>query len=258
MAVILKDLSVLIRKSALHYSENCDNGDVILTDDFKKKFQEYLHGRDSDIDFNTYTAVAITSRGNYVFIPNQWFVIAAYGAGVYSELQEYKRNLLKVCKYMGKTPASFIPHLRSGATLQEHTEFIRVCKSIFEGYSEEEIILASERLWRFATDYQWWSGHKTADRADFHFSVLMDMLNLVSVSQTYVGDIVSAYANGGMMGMVSELSNFTENLEGPAYAIDDYSDPKETQVVVTDEEKRLDYSTVNGVINLTTKRNKHS
>ena len=46
------------------------------------------------------------------------------------------------------------------------------------------------RLWRFATDYSWWSGQKTIDRGDFYLSVVLSMLNLVNASQGYVGKLL--------------------------------------------------------------------
>ncbi|HWR29008.1 MAG TPA: hypothetical protein VN631_04160, partial [Negativicutes bacterium] len=73
-----------------------------------------------------------------------------------------------------------------------------------------------EKLWRFTTDYSWWSGQKTIDRHDFHMSVILNMLNLVNASQSYVADIVSVYANDKELRyLVRSTDRFTVNLTMP-------------------------------------------
>lgn len=82
----------------------------------------------------------------------------------------------------------------------------------------EKINQAANRLWRFTTDYSWWSGQKTIDRTDFHYSVVLNMLNLVNASQSYVADIVDAYSkNNDLKRITSSLEGFTTNMEGITY-----------------------------------------
>lgn len=76
------------------------------------------------------------------------------------------------------------------------------------------------RLWRFATDYSWWSGQKTIDRGDFYLSVVLSMLNLVNASQGYVGEIVNAYGSDDQLKRLTRnLSSFTTNMDGETYDI---------------------------------------
>jgi len=91
-------------------------------------------------------------------------------------------------------------------------------------FGEAIINDAIEKLWRFVTDYSWWSGQKTIDRHDFHMSVILNMLNLVNVSQGYVADIVSAYANDKELRyLVRSTDGFTVNLSLPeGYTPDEY------------------------------------
>lgn len=227
MEPILKDLCALIRKSTIHYNETCEQKDVVLTEEFQDLYGQYLRGNNYAVDFYKYTAVITTPIGNYMFVPNQWFVIASYAVGVYTELMQYKKYLLMVCEYMGEKPKLFVPKMRDDTPSINKKMFYEGCASVFGMYSKEEIDIASDRLWRFATDYSWWSGNKTADRGDFYLSVILNMLSLVNASQSYVGEIVSDYYKAGLANMVAELSQFTETAEGPTYEIDDYRDPQE-------------------------------
>ena len=227
---VLKDLFALIRKSTIHYNDTCEQKDVVLTDDFKDTMEKYLQDQNYMVDFYQYTAVITTPVNNYMFVPNQWFVIASYAVGVYLELNKYKKYLLKVCEYMGQKPKILVPDLRNNPENIDKKLFDEGCRSEFGHFGGKQCALATQRLWRFATDYSWWSGSKTADRADFYLSVVNNMLSLVAVSQSFVGEIVADYDRAGMTGMVAELSNFTETESGLTYAFDGYSDPKEDSI----------------------------
>lgn len=226
MEPILKDLCALIRKSTIHYNDTCEQKDVVMTDDFKDAFGGYLREQNYMVDFYRYTAEITTPVGNYMFVPNQWFVIAAYAVGVYSELIKYKGYLMQICSFMGEKPTTLVRKLRDNTGAVDRQIFFDGCESLFIGYSSQQVADAKMRLWRFATDYSWWSGHKTVDRGDFYLSVILDMLSLVAASQSFVGDIVSDYYKAGMTGMVAELSDFTEGESGATYNFDGYKDPK--------------------------------
>ncbi len=223
---VLKNLFALIRKSTIHYNDTCEQKDVVLTDNFKNRFGKYLRDQNYMVDFYQYTAVITTPVNNYMFVPNQWFVIASYAVGVYLELAKYKKYLLEVCEYMGQKPKILIPDLRDNPGSIDRELFDKGCKAVFKRFGGEQCAIASQRLWRFATDYSWWSGNKTADRTDFYLSVVNNMLSLVAVSQSFVGEIVADYDRAGMTDMIAELSDFTETESGPTYAFDGYSDPK--------------------------------
>lgn len=227
MEPILKDLCLLIRKSTIHYNETCEQHDVVLSEEFQSFYGNYLRKNNYNVDFYKYTAVITTPFGNYMFVPNQWFVIASYAFGVFTELMEYKKYLLRVCEYLGERPKLYVPKLRDFTPEIDKERFIQACNSVFGEYDSNERLVAAERLWRFATDYSWWSGNKTIDRGDFYLSVVLNMLGLVNVSQSYVGDIVADYYKASMAEMVSDLSLFTDSAKGPTYIIADYRDPKD-------------------------------
>lgn len=214
---ILKNLRVLIRNATLKYTGEYVWQDVSLTEDFKTKYSEYLKQHNYSIEFFNSTAVITTSASRYIFVPNQWFVIASYAFGVYKELDLYKKYFKDVSDHLGKKTDKYAKQLRDSATVIDKNEFQEMAAKIVNiraSYASDKARAeAVERLWRFVNDYSWWSGQKTIDRTDFYISVILNMLNLVNVSQGYVADIVSAYANSYELGLlVKEPDGFTVNM----------------------------------------------
>lgn len=219
---ILKDLRALIRQSAIHYNQDFSWQDVELTKEFKEAYEEYLENNKAKIEYNTATSVITTSTSKNIFVPNQWFVMASYAVGVYSELHRYKAYLEKVSEWQRERLDVYAKKLRDQTHEVDKTAFISTGNQILkvEYSSGSDTEKATSRLWRFATDYSWWSGQKTVDRGDFYYSVVLNMLNLVNASQGYVGDIVNAYGSSPrLLALTKDLGNFTENLEGRTYDI---------------------------------------
>lgn len=219
---ILKDLRALIRQSAIHYNQDFSWQDVELTKEFKEAYEEYLGNNKTKIEYNTATSVITTSTSKNIFVPNQWFVMASYAVGVCNELHRYKGYLEKISEIQRERLDVYVKQLRDRPHEVNRDAFISTGNHILQiEYSgANSIEKSSSRLWRFATDYSWWSGQKTVDRGDFYYSVVLNMLNLVNASQGYVAEIVNAYASSPRLLMLTkELGNFTENLEGSTYDI---------------------------------------
>lgn len=179
------------------------------------QYTSYLNRNRYDIEFLGSTAVITSSSTKYIYVPNQWFVIASYAVDIYEELQLYKEYFKKIAARLSRRPETYTKLLRDSATLQDRNEFMDCAKSIFSAFCSDDDLVdeSSSRLWRFVNDYSWWSGQKTIDRGDFHLSVILNMLNLVNASQSYVGDIVSAYANDPCLKtLVKSIDGFTVNL----------------------------------------------
>lgn len=213
---ILKNLHNLIRNAALTYMNEFVWQDVELTNEFKTAFSAYLRKNRYDIEFLGKTAVITSSSTKYIYVPNQWFVIASYAVEVYEELQRYKECFKMVSEKAGRRPDEYAKQLRDHATSSDKNRFIKLAETIFSyQYDNFDMVQeAAARLWRFVNDYSWWSGQKTIDRGDFHLSVILNMLNLVNASQSYVGDIVSAYANDSELRiLVSNIDRFTINTD---------------------------------------------
>lgn len=218
--VILKNLQNLIRESTIHYNQEYVWQDVELTKEFKDAYERYLEDNKWQIEYNKNTAVITSPTTKQIFMPNQWFVIAAYAVGVYEELQKYKDGFCQVAEKNGKNTTDYAKKLRDEANLDERNQFIDSGKFIYSYKTHDESSLdkAASRLWRFATDYSWWSGQKTIDRGDFHFSVILNMLNLVNSSQSFVSDIVSAFGTDNQLkNLTKNLESFTTNMRGVTY-----------------------------------------
>lgn len=226
---VLRNLNQLIRVSTVHYKNSFELTEVILTKDFMAKYTQCMNKMGYQIEFFDSTAIITTPTFKNIFLPNQWFAIAAYAVDVFRELMKYKSYLEKVIAKKGEKKDEYIKRMKSGTNLNEKEDFIRIAHNIFaeDNFDSLSSDRASEYLWKFVSDYSWWSGQKTIDRGDFFLSVVLNMLNLVNASQSYVADIVSMYGNNHeLYRMVSDLASFTTNLEGTTYTID-ISEPDE-------------------------------
>lgn len=237
---LLKDLGALIRQSTIHYNQNFMWQDVELRQDFKDAYEEYLSRIKWKIEYFNSTSVITTPTTKNIFVPNQWFVIASYAVGVYSELHRYKGYFERVTEHRHEKMDSYAKQLRDSATAADRVAFMDSCREVLtiENERAESTEKAAKRLWRFATDYSWWSGQKTVDRGDFYLSVVLNMLNLVNASQGYVGDIVNAYGSDCVLRELTKtLDGFTTNMEGETYDItvqeDSYTEPLLIETVST-------------------------
>lgn len=235
---LLKDLGALIKQSTIHYNQDFVWQDVELTNEFKDAYEEYLDKNNYKIEFFEATSVITTSTTKNIFVPNQWFVIASYAVGVYSELHKYKGYFECVTDKINKKTDVYAKQLRDNASTVDKVAFLDAGKQVIqiEQYDKKVAERAVKRLWRFATDYSWWSGQKTVDRGDFYLSVVLNMLNLVNASQGYVGDIVNAYGTDEhLMSLTKNLGIFTKNMEGETYDIPIYSEIAEKEVCDSEE-----------------------
>ena len=259
---ILKNLSLLIRNATLKYNGEYVWQDVELTEDFKEYYKIYLERNGYSIEYFDTTAVITTSSSKYIFVPNQWFVIASYPVSVLHELLLYKDYFKSVCDYLGKKPDQYAKQLRDASTLVDKSAFCDAARFVIrhKNHSAEEsqIDEAVERLWRFVSDYSWWSGQKTIDRGDFFLSVILNMLNLVNVSQGYVADIVNAYVSDYKLGqIVRSVDGFTKNMtcnivDRNISKIDLYEEDhdKQTAAIIEHAEKQYNESAITGRVRL--------
>ena len=170
----LRDLNIIYNEANQRFLQY-DGKDFVLPDFFKNEVKEI---NSNCITYNKYSAV-IETRGNqngglHIFLPNQWFYIASYFTDLYNELQKYKEAALLI------TSKERLKIL-NGKELNENE--IRKLNNL--SLSDE----SKERLVKFITDYSWWSGAKTIDRADFYVSPILNSARLVNASQSFVADL---------------------------------------------------------------------
>lgn len=210
----LGNLKLMIQRASTKYANEFVWQDVNLTDEFKNAYTAYLGKTNYEIEFFDSTAVITSPLNKYIFVPNQWFVIASYAVEIYTELNFYKDCFKSIAADRGKKPDAYAKALRDDVSSGEKLLFVESAKYVLKSrICPEKIDDACEKLWRFVSDYSWWSGQKTIDRGDFFVSVILNMLNLVNASQGYVADIVNAYGSDfHLRTLVKSIDAFTVDL----------------------------------------------
>ncbi len=172
----LRNLQQIYNAAAIRFNDY-DGKDFVLPQAFKDQVKEIYS---SKITFNDYSAIIVTSTGQNIFLPNQWFYIASYFTDLYNELLKYKEYALKVIS------RDRLKELKGGQL------------SNVEDVLLNNLPLSNEsksNLSRFITDYDWWYGAKTIDRGDFYVSPILSSARLVNVTQSYIADLCAFLAD---------------------------------------------------------------
>ena len=189
------DLKKLIQEVEDTYNSEFCYKDIVLSDDFKRAYSAQMKAEGARITFAEYSALLITSKENKIFIPNQWFVIASYALPLYLALQAYKSTLQRAMDEEGLLLGQECKKLKNtqDPALKErfHTIFTNY---LSKAMPRDRANAIADKLLLFVTDYKSWHGQKTIDRNDFFYSPILNILNLVNASQSYVAQIVSYYS----------------------------------------------------------------
>lgn len=175
----LKDLGQIYSNAAEKFNKY-DGADFVLPSEFKEQVKEI---NSNVISYNKYSAIIMT-KGNqrgalYIYMPNQWFYIASYFTDFYKELIKYRNLALKT------TSKERLKILDKGTFTKQEEQNI----NSLELDEESKAFLKN-----FITDYSWWHGAKTIDRADFFVSPILTCAGLVNASQTFVADLCAFLA----------------------------------------------------------------
>lgn len=164
----LVDLNLLRSKLIQRYEEHFSDVEIILPEKFKKEVKSIYQ---DEILYYKYTARITTKAGLDIYMPNQWFYIASYFTDFYNALADYKKAVIGLFS---------IDRLK----LLNNNGLTSVEKNSLAGSSYD----ANEQTFieKFVTDYKWWGGGKTVDRGDYFVSPILNMANLVNVSQSYI------------------------------------------------------------------------
>ena len=173
----LFDLKVLAGQLTSRYKQLYSGKDIELPVKFKEQVKEIFG---SNIEYNRYSAVVTTNRDNLkIFLPNQWFFIAAFFTQYYSTLKQYKEAALSVFE------KERLRDLKGGHLSND--ELVKVNALPISKESKDNLV-------RFITEYDWWGGGKTIDRNDYFVSPILNFSALVNVSQSYVADLCAFLA----------------------------------------------------------------
>lgn len=220
---IIKNLHAVLTYAKERYDNEFLWQDVVLDERFKNDFSAYLKNKNNTIEFLLHTSVVTNKTGQFIIVPNQWFVIASYFVDFCTELLTYRQYYLKITQNIGigkETLKQYTERIRLTATPLDKAEYIRAAKDIIssEFPNSDDIDRACEYLWKFASDYSWWAGSKTINRHDFYISALLNQLNVVNANSEFLAEIVFAYASDINLRMIVEdPDNFTIDLKTNVY-----------------------------------------
>ncbi len=196
---MIKDIKDIINQQQQKVNK-FENQKVILTDEFKQLYLETMKlNSSSEIYFYDSFSIVKTSNNLKIYIPNQWFYLAYLGAPLTAELINYKNTITSGYKFN---------------TQQDFKDFIINAKdgnldnTIFDQMTKNLSSTERQYLKEFLTNYKSWGGGKTLERGDYFVSPILDLLNLVNVSSSYVADISYHLASYFELSKVSENDFF--------------------------------------------------
>lgn len=172
----LKDLaSDLVNK----YQSVFTGEEIQLPIEFKQRVKSI---NSNSIEYQKYSAIVSTKgvqKGVLnIYLPNQWFYIASFFTAYYNELQKYKQIATELFS------TDRLKTLKGGSlTTTEKNTLTNRLSADNSGLIE-----------KFVTDYDWWGGGKTIDRADFYVSPILNYAKLVNATQSYVADLCAFLA----------------------------------------------------------------
>lgn len=221
---ILKDLNAVSTYAKQRFQNEFIAQEIVLNDSFKLAYKRYLATKECSIEYLTHTSIITTKAGRKIYIANQWFAIASYMVDFCTELLTYKYFLIKICGLMHVNVEAYIKQKKETLNPIEGQRFVTVAKKFLQNEFPQnpDIEKVSQYLLNFVSNYSWWSGNKTIDRADFFVSPVLNALNIVNVSHGYVADIIFAFSTDiRLRKLVENLDSFAINPRINKYTPDD-------------------------------------
>lgn len=221
---ILKNLNAVLNFATERYNNEFLFQEIQLNDAFKTAFRQYVVKKGGNVEYFNSTSIVTTSKGQHIFVANQWFAVASYFVDFCTELLTYQEYFEKICTYRGfegRQKNAYAVKLKTNPTDIDKDIFLTTCISILkEEFPEHsDIDIVAGFLWKFASCYSWWSGSKTIDRNDFYISPVLSRLNVVNANAEYLAEIVHYYASDLKLRRLAEnLENFTINVKIKNYS----------------------------------------
>ena len=167
---MLQDLHKLGEKLKQDYLNRDYNQDRKLPNTFKQLVTE-VDG--SSIAYTDYSFVmTIKLSGQSIYFPNQLWYIAACFTEFYIELSKY---------------ANIAKNALSDKEIKDaksNKESAIECVEKMNLSNEDKVLMTN-----FLSDYDWWYGGKTIDRADYYISPILSLCKLVNASQSYIAEM---------------------------------------------------------------------
>ena len=194
----LKELAENLRNS---FESSFDPSDRKLPQSFKDRVTKI---NTFNLTYNDYSVVFGGGSGSLdSYIPNQLFYIAAHYNEYTQQLFYYKSEIMKVISasgFSGNLTELFTNERK--VTNIEESQFYALLKD--QDIKEED----KELLYKFVTDYDWWHGAKTIERADFFNSAILNVMGMTASSNSTLAMICGFFANKPE---VADLLNGTDS-----------------------------------------------
>lgn len=181
----LKELAGNLRNS---FASSFDPSDRKLPQSFKDRVTKI---NTFNLAYNDYSVVFGGGNGSLdSYIPNQLFYIAAHYNEYTQQLFYYKSEIMKVISASG-----FSGNLTELFTNERKVTNIE--GSLFYALLKDQDIKEEDKelLYKFVTDYDWWHGAKTIERADFFNSAILNVMGMTASSNSTLAMICGFFAN---------------------------------------------------------------
>lgn len=232
---ILKDLHQVLIDAKKRFTDEFIAQEVKLSDTFKVTFRNMLNKKNCTVEYFSYTTVVNNTFGQQIYIANQWFVIASYFVDFCSEMLSYQSLFFKICERIGlnhKGMKEYATRLKEAPTMEDKSSFMATAlKMLNDDYFDvhDDKHKVATYLWKFVSDYSWWSGNKTVDRNDFYFSALLNQMNVVNASAGYLATIAWYYSCVlSLRLLVDNTDNFTIDLKKKTITVKPYKTEPQT------------------------------
>ena len=197
----LVNLHDLMIKTKQGFDSNLFDSERTLPPSFKEIVPDF---DGTQLTYLDYTCVLVErTPGLNIVFPNQWFYIAAYMTDYYHMILAYKQKIFDILKFENLETAKKI--------LRDVVNNDEMAHQLFDTANYHE----HDRAWliKFITDYSWWGGGKSIDRADFFVSPVLSLAHLVNASQGFVAELCKFLADTpkALSILKQELSNPSSN-----------------------------------------------
>lgn len=167
--------------------------DMPLPEKFINKYSKYIAESQptgySSVSWNKYTALITTSTDKKIYLPNQWFFLAAIASDFITVLEEYKNDFKEIFKNETelKEVADELKRI-CGSIESIPTKYGEQIQEYYAGHD-------TELTWfkKFITDYGSWGGGKTVDRGDYYVSPILKLSNLLAETQSGIAEIAKHF-----------------------------------------------------------------
>lgn len=167
---MLQDLHKLGEKLKQDYLNRDYNQDRKLPNTFKQLVTEVDGSSIAYTDYSFVTTIKLS--GQSIYFPNQLWYIAACFTEFYIELSKY---------------ANIAKNALSDKEIKDaksNKESAIECVEKMNLSNEDKVLMTN-----FLSDYDWWYGGKTIDRADYYISPILSLCKLVNASQSYIAEM---------------------------------------------------------------------